>query len=127
MNYNQYNSNFNNQVPPYPQPNMDYREVEQTAVAGGNSILDMKDSENSFVNAVLKRAIGKEAVYYFSYPDSIKWRDMAYEGVLEMVGEDYIVIRELNTNYIHVLLMLYLEYVVFKKEYEQIKKNKGVQ
>ncbi len=113
MDFNQYNSQFN-QVPPYPQPNLDYRESKPST--GGTSILDTKDSENSFVNAVLRKAIGKEASYYFSYPDSIKWRDMVYEGTLQVVGEDYFVIREKGTNYIHVLLMLYLEYVVFKKD-----------
>ena len=115
MDFNQYNSKYNQNVPPYPRPNLDYRDSNEVASTNTGTILDLKDSENSFVNAVLKRAIGKEATYYFSYPDSIKWRDMAYEGTLEMVGEDYIVIRETNTNYIHVLLMLYLEYVVFKK------------
>lgn len=117
MDFNQYNnSQFNQQVPPYPRPNMDYRESQSSATTGSPSILDFKDSENSFINAVLKRAIGKEAVFYFSYPDSIKWRDMTYEGKVELVGEDYFVVREKNTNYIHVLLLLYLEYVVFKKE-----------
>ena len=115
MDFNQYNSQFN-QVPPYPQPNLDYRESKPAAATTGPSILDTKDSENSFVNAVLRRAVGKEASFYFSYPDSIKWRDVVYEGKWEVVGEDYIVVRENGTNYIHVLLMLYLEYVVFKKE-----------
>lgn len=111
MDYNQYNQN----VPPYPQPNFDFRETKPTYVEKGK-ILENKDLENSFVNAVLKTAVGKEAKYYFTYPDSIKWRDMVYEGRLELVGEDFIVIRDKTTKHLHVLLMLYLEYVVFEEE-----------
>ena len=115
MDFNQYNSNLNQQVPPYPQPSFDYR--TNNPVANGNkSILDTKDSENSFVNSVLRTAINKEARFYFSYPDSIKWRDMMYEGKLLVVGEDYIVIREKTSKHLHVLLMLYLEFVVFEEE-----------
>lgn len=114
MDYNnQYNSQFNQQVPPFPQPNFDFRESKPSTM---KSILDTKDQENSFVNSVLRTAIGKEASFYFSYPDSIKWRDMIYDGKLEVVGEDYIVVREKGTGHLHVLLMLYLEYVVFKEE-----------
>lgn len=116
MDYNQYNSN--QQVPPYPQPTFDFRNSNPVAAgsSGPTSILDTKDSENSFVNSVLRTALNKQAKFYFSYPDSIKWRDMVYEGKLLVVGEDYIVVREKATNHLHVLLMLYLEYVVFEEE-----------
>ena len=113
MDYNQYNSNYNQNVPPYPQANYDFRDNK---LSEKNAILSNKDLENSFVNAVLKTAVGKVAKYYFSYPDSVKWRDMVYEGKLELVGEDFIVIRDKNTNQLHVLLMLYLIYVVFEEE-----------
>lgn len=115
MDYNQYNSQFNQNVPPYPQANYDFREGNNKIVEK-NVILQNKDLENSFVNAVLKTAVGKVAKYYFSYPDSIKWRDVVYEGKLELVGEDFIVIRDKNTNQLNVLLMLYLIYVVFEEE-----------
>ena len=47
MDYNQYNQN----VPPYPQPSFDFRETKPTYVEKGK-ILENKDLENSFVNAV---------------------------------------------------------------------------
>ena len=120
MEYNHYNSQLN-QVPPYPQGNFDFRNMPPSATpvvssSTAKNILDYKDSPESFVNSVLRTAIGKEARFYFSYPDSIKWRDMMYEGKLEVVGEDYIVVREKSTKHLHVLLMLYLEYVVFEEE-----------
>lgn len=116
MDFNQYNSN--QQVPPYPQPTFDFRTNNPVASgkAGPTSILDTKDSENSFVNSVLRTALNKRAKFYFSYPDSIKWRDMVYDGKLLVVGEDYMVVRETTTNHLHVLLLLYLEYVVFEEE-----------
>jgi hypothetical protein len=41
---------------------------------------------------------------------------MVYDGKLLLVGEDYIVVKEKTTNHLHVLLMLYLEFVVFEEE-----------
>ena len=41
---------------------------------------------------------------------------MVYDGKLLVVGEDYMVVRETSTNHLHVLLLLYLEYVVFEEE-----------
>ena len=41
---------------------------------------------------------------------------MVYEGKLLVVGEDYIVIREKTSNHLYVLLMLYLQFVVFEEE-----------
>lgn len=117
MEYNQYNQPLN-QVPPYPQGNFDFRSQTNTrpSTIAAKSILDYKDSPESFINSVLRTAIGKEARFYFSYPDSIKWRDMVYEGKIEVVGEDYLVVREKQSNHLHVLLFLYLEYVVFEEE-----------
>ncbi|MCI5745601.1 MAG: spore coat protein GerQ [Erysipelotrichaceae bacterium] len=120
MNFNNYNSQINQNVPLYPTPNSEYRDTpKQTEpTASITSILDTKDAENSFVNSVLKRAVGKTGKFFFSYPDSIKWRDMMYEGKLLAIGEDYIAIKEKGTELVHVLLLLYLEYIIF--EYEAV-------
>ena len=72
MEFNQYNSQLN-QVPPYPQANFDFRNAPPSAmpvVSNAKNILDYKDSPESFVNSVLRTAIGKEATFYFSYPSS---------------------------------------------------------
>lgn len=110
MDYNQFNSQFNNQtVPPYPTANnmMSHR---------ASNIIDTKDKELSFVNAVLSKLRGVEATYYFSYPDSIKWRDVEYEGVLTSIGEDFISIKESKTGNHLVLLLLYLGWVAYKED-----------
>ena len=68
MDYNQYNTQFGQHVPPYPQPGMDIRNtnnVMSNVKEGPTSILDTKDSENSFVNSVLRTALNKNAKFYF--------------------------------------------------------------
>lgn len=52
MDFNQFNSNQN--VPPYPQPSFDFRSNNPIASDPKQTILTTKDSENSFVNAVLR-------------------------------------------------------------------------
>ncbi len=109
MDYNShYNQNFGQMnVPPYPTSNSNRT---------SSTIIENKDKELSFVNSVLKNLKGKEATYYFSYSDSIKWRDMEYKGSLIGIGEDYIVIKESLTGNKLILLLLYLEWVVYEGE-----------
>ena len=49
MDYNQYNQN----VPPYPQPSFDFRETKPTYVEKGK-ILENKDLENAKYNSFQK-------------------------------------------------------------------------
>lgn len=119
FNNQRFNNGFMHQVPPYPSP-------ESTMVSKTNDddrfspedAKQIKVEENggadTFVNTVLRNTIGRRAQLYFSYPDSDKWRDIVYDGIIELIGEDYIIITDYETRKIQVLLMLYLEWVEYE-------------
>lgn len=110
------NPKFSQNVPPYPTPNYQNRITTsspkslQSALTSNEKF--KQDGEDTFISSILRSSIGKTATLYFSYPDSIKWRDMVYTGVLELIGEDYIILRKPEGNY-QILLMLYLEWIEF--------------
>lgn len=108
FNNQRFNPGFMHQVPPYPTP--DERADTETVKAKPQD----NGGEDTFVNTVLRNTIGRRAQLYFSYPDSDKWRDIVYDGIIELIGEDYIIISDPTTKKVQVLLMLYLEWVEYE-------------
>ncbi len=104
-NYLSANENFNNAMgnsasSPYPN---NYGDV-------------MLNLEQSYIENILRLNRGKLATFYFSFPDSVDWRDKTFTGIIEAAGRDHIIIRDPNTNRWHLLLMIYLNYVDFNEK-----------
>ena len=57
--------------------------------------------------------IGKKVKIYISFPDSIEWRDKVFEGVLESVGIDYVLIND-ATSTPTLLQKIYIYYIEFE-------------
>lgn len=116
FNNQRFNPGFMHQVPPYPtpdgmvRPSLNERADTETVKAKPQD----NGGEDTFVNTVLRNTIGRRAQLYFSYPDSDKWRDIVYDGIIELIGEDYIIISDPTTKKVQVLLMLYLEWVEYE-------------
>lgn len=116
FNNQRFNPGFMHQVPSYPtpdgmvQPSPNERADTETVKAKPQD----NGGEDTFVNTVLRNTIGRRAQLYFSYPDSDKWRDIVYDGIIELIGEDYIIISDPTTKKVQVLLMLYLEWVEYE-------------
>ena len=61
----------------------------------------------------LKANIGKSIKVYMSFPDSIEWRDKVFEGTLESVGIDYILINDINLSPL-LIQKIYVNFIEFK-------------
>lgn len=72
--------------------------------------------EQSYIENILRLNRGKLATFYFSYPDSVDWRDKTYTGIIEAAGRDHIIISDPNTGKWFLLLMIYLNYVDFEEK-----------
>lgn len=86
-----------------------------------NNQSDMLDIEQSYIENILRLNRGKLATFYFSFPDSVEWRDKTFTGIIEAAGRDHIIISDPNTGKWYLLLMIYLNYVDFD---EKINYNK---
>ena len=58
---------------------------------------------------------GKQVTVYFSYPDSIEWRDRVFKGTILAAGRDYLLLRT-NQNQTILLWLIYINYAVFDEE-----------
>lgn len=69
--------------------------------------------EQSYIENILRLNKGKKATFYMSYPDSVEWRDQVVTGIILAAGRDHIIIKEEAGNRRYLLLMIYLNYVIF--------------
>lgn len=108
-------------------PNINNGSGELTAMGGvasnPNSTMsttiatdNMLPIEQSYIENILRLNRGKLATLYFSFPDSVEWRDKTFTGVIEAAGRDHIIISDPKTGKWYMLLMIYLNYAEFEEK-----------
>ena len=70
--------------------------------------------EQSYIENILRRNIGKKVTAYISFSDSNEWRDKKFTGIIEQAGKDHLILSDPNTGKWYLLLMIYLDYVEFE-------------
>lgn len=74
------------------------------------------DSEQSYIENILRLNKGKKVRAYVSYPDSVDWRDKIYDGVVEEAGRDHLILSEPSTGKWYLIRLIYLNYVEFDEK-----------
>lgn len=59
--------------------------------------------------------IGKKVTVYFSYPDSIEWRDKIFSGTIIDAGRDYLLLKDSEGKNI-LLWAIYINYAIFDED-----------
>lgn len=70
--------------------------------------------EQSYIENILRRNIGKKVTAYVSFSDSEEWKDKKFKGIIEQAGKDHLIISDPNTGKWYLLLLIYLDYVEFE-------------
>ncbi len=65
---------------------------------------------NNYVEEYLRNNIGKKIECHVSFSDSIEWRDSEFNGILDSVGKDFIVINTDNKKC--VIWSIYIDYLI---------------
>lgn len=121
MNQNYANGNLNNpsyipnqstyppfmNIPDYVSPN---NNINNNIINGSNTTTDPQYAENLF-----SLNHGKRVTVYFSYPDSIEWRDRVFTGVILAAGRDYLLLKD-NQGKTILLWLVYINYATFDGE-----------
>lgn len=94
-------------------PSVNTTNASNNNVATAQATNNMLALEQSYVENILRLNKGKLATFYFSFPDSVDWRDKTFTGIIEAAGRDHIIVSDPKTGRWYLLLMIYLNYVDF--------------
>ncbi|TCT26338.1 spore germination protein Q [Melghiribacillus thermohalophilus] len=72
--------------------------------------------EESYIENILRLNRGKLATVYMTFENNQQWNAKIFKGVIEAAGKDHLVLSDPQTGKRYLLLMIYLDYVVFDEE-----------
>ena len=72
------------------------------------------------IENLLKLNIGKKGKFYVTIPNSNEWQSKIFEGIIECVGDDYLIISNPNGEW-YLLLTTYINFIVFEERINFVK------
>lgn len=69
-------------------------------------------SNPEYADNVFYINIGKRVSVYFSYPDSLEWRDKVFTGRIKAAGRDYLILTD-DEGQDNLLWLIYINYARF--------------
>lgn len=85
----------------------------QTLVQPGINVPGMLPIQQSYIENILRLNRGKRITVYMTFPDKVQ---KTFVGNIEAAGRDHIILSDPETGERYLLLMIYLDYVVFEEE-----------
>jgi len=77
----------------------------------------MLPMQQSYIENILRLNRGKEVTAYLSFSDK---KQQTFTGIIEGAGRDHVILNNTTTGDRYLLLMIYLDYVLFKEEINYI-------
>lgn len=102
------------QNPIFPENNLNnithtYEQQKRNDYNNYNNIME----EQFYIENILKSNKGKLAKVHITIPGSIEWQDKTFEGIIEQIGRDYLIISNPNTLENELIPMIYIVYITF--------------
>ena len=79
--------------------------------------------EQYYIENILRLNKGKKAKFYVTIPYSNEYQNKVFEGIIEQVGKDHIIVSNPNGEW-YLILMIYLDFVTFDEPINYIKNFK---
>lgn len=76
--------------------------------------------EQSYIENILRLNKGKKAKLYVTIPGSEEYQNKIFEGIIEQAGRDHIIVSNPNGEW-YLILMIYLNFVIFDEPINFIK------
>ncbi|MFC0015805.1 spore coat protein GerQ [Allobacillus sp. GCM10007491] len=71
--------------------------------------------EQSYIENILRLNRGKPATIYMTFENNDEWNAEVFRGIVREAGRDHIVLEDTRSGRWYLLLMIYLDYVVFNE------------
>ncbi|WP_010648439.1 spore coat protein GerQ [Oceanobacillus massiliensis] len=88
----------------------------QPTAQQATDIPGMLPLQQSYIENILRLNRGKLATFYLTFENNSQWNAKTFTGIIEAAGRDHIILSEPDTGRRVLLLMIYLDYVVFNEE-----------
>lgn len=75
--------------------------------------INYNNNHAEYADNIFLLNIGRRVSVYFSYPDSLEWRDKIFTGDIVDAGRDYLLLRDIDGNSI-LLWSIYINYAIFE-------------
>lgn len=79
-------------------------------------IQGMLPVEQSYIENILRLNRGEHVTVYMTFENNEQWNAQVFRGVIEAAGRDHIILSDPQTGKRYLLLMVYLDYVIFDDE-----------
>lgn len=71
-----------------------------------------QNNHAEYAENIFELNIGSPVTVYFSYPDSIAWRDKEFKGTIVDAGKDYLLLKTQDNKTV-LLWLIYINYAIF--------------
>lgn len=108
------NQGFNSQENPNYIPSQStyppYMNFQNFPVNQGVSSTPVQNPQ--YAEGIFRKNIGRRVSVYFSYPDSVEWRDKVFTGTILDDGRDYLLLQD-DQGRTTLLWLVYINYAIF--------------
>ncbi|WP_035178132.1 spore coat protein GerQ [Alkalihalobacterium bogoriense] len=96
-----------------PQPQFQLPPMQQFPQIPG-----MLPMEQSYIENILRLNRGKQVTVYMTFENNVQWNAQIFTGIIEEAGRDHIILQDPESEVHYLLLMVYLDYIVFQEHPE---------
>ena len=115
MNGSFYNGSYNN-TNAFPGTGLNGNTVpNQQSVPSYQEQYGGNDSEQSYIENILRLNRGKKARFHITVPGSNEWQDRVFDGIIEQAGKEHIIVSNPTTGEWYLILLIYLDFVTFEE------------
>ena len=82
----------------------------------GNISSMNNNTEQSYIENILRLNKGKRVNAYVSFSDSSEWQNKVFSGIVEEAGRDHLIISDPSTGKWYLIRLIYLDYVEFMEK-----------
>lgn len=93
--------------------NNNYRQVSNINYDSQSNMVNSNIFDQVYIDNFFKKNVGKFMKVYVSIPGSISWQDKVFEGVIESVGSDHVILSDANTGEKYLIPLIYIVFISY--------------
>ena len=100
----------------YYRQTLPQRETIDSQLVKANGTNNLEKMPEVFIENDFHANLGHNAIFHMSFPDSVKERDMIFEGKIVEAGRDHVVLHNNANGVWYLLPLIYLNYAETKEK-----------